>query len=159
MANQRRLRFAAILMAVVATLLLGSCSGMRQVRNIRFTSFRIASFQPRGLRSADLALKVGVSNPGNDLIVRDLSGLIKKNGKAIARLVGDQYLIYGPRVDEYVVPCSLSLEKGVSVLDLIGMIGEGDFSAYTIDVTAKLVSGGTTRNLKIKRLRISDLIQ
>lgn len=159
MANQRKLRFAAILMAVAATLLLGSCSGMRQLRNIRFTSFRIASFQPQGLRSADITLKMGISNPGGDMLVRDLSGVIKKNGTAIARIVGDEYLVYGPRVDEYVMPCSLALEKGMSIIQLIGIVGEGDFSSYTMDVTFKFISGGTTRNMKIRRLKLSDLIQ
>ena len=159
MANQRKIRLAAILLTVVATLALGACSGMRQLRNIRFTSCRISSFQPQGLRSANLTLKVGISNPGRDLLVRDLSGVIKKNGTAIARVTGDQYLIYGPRVDEYVLPCSLALEKGISVLKLIEIVGEGDFSAYTMDVTMKLDSGGATRNVKLRRLRISDLIQ
>ena len=159
MKNPGKIRFAAFLLAIVATLLLSSCGGMNKVRNLRFTSFRIVSFSPRGLRSADAVLKIGISNPSDDLIVRDLEGVVRKNGTPLARLTGEDVLINGPKIADYTLPCVLALENGVSVVKLIGIIGEGDFSAYTADVTFRLTSGGTTRKVKIKKLKLSDIIR
>lgn len=160
MANRRHIRFVALLLAAVVALGLSSCAGTQQLRRVRYTSFRVLSFNPRGLRSADAVLAVGVMNPGREMRVSRLEGVVKKDGKPFARVVGNDVLVHGASSEVYELPCSLALEEGVSVLSLLGMLGESDFSGYRADLTFRVgAPDAAGRKIKLRNLKLSDIIR
>ena len=160
MATRRYIRFAAVLLAAVVVLGLSSCAGTRQLRRLRYTSFRVMSFSPRGLRSANAVLAVGVTNPGGDLRVSGLEGVVKKDGKPFAQLIGNDVLLSGSSAEVYELPCTLSLVEGVNILTLLNMLGSGDFSNYRADISMRVgPPGAAGRKVKIKNLKLSDIIR
>lgn len=154
------MRIAALLLAAVVVVGLSSCAGMRQLRRVRYTSFRVLSFTPRGLRSADAVLAVGVRNPGPDLCVSRLEGVVKKNGKPFARVTGGDVLLRAASADVHELPCALMLEEGVSVLKLLELLGDSTFDGYRADVTFRVgPPDAPGRKVKIKNLKISDIVR
>ena len=153
------MRIAALLLAAVVVVGLSSCAGMRQLRRVRYTSFRVLSFT-RGLRSADAVLAVGVRNPGPDLRVSRLEGVVKKNGKPFARVTGGDVLLRAASADVHELPCALMLEEGVSVLKLLELLGDSTFDGYRADVTFRVgPPDAPGRKVKIKNLKISDIVR
>lgn len=136
------------LCAVLMALSFSSCS---KIKDIKVTSVAIESFSPRGLRSVDAVLAVGIDNPAMAFTITRLEGVVKYNGEDFAVYSADTLAVGKKCVKVYDVPCSASLSESVSLLDLASFAKKRDLEGFTTDVvaTVKLKSGaGTTLRFK-----------
>ena len=105
--DKRSASHLLLLLAVaLAALLSAGCS---KVKDIRLTSFGIESFSPRGLRSADAVLAVGIDNPSFSFTVTDLTGTVKYKGEAMGTFTADTVSVDRKCVKVYDVPCKAVL--------------------------------------------------
>ncbi len=147
-------RNAHIFTLLLAVLLAAACS---KVKDISVTSFGVESFSPKGLRSADAVLAVGIDNPAFAFTVTDLSGVVKYKGEEMASFRADTVAVDRKCVKVYDVPCSAVLSESVSLKRVLLLVGEGSLEGFTADVDARVrLKNGVSKVLHFKDLDFSE---
>ncbi|MBQ9820086.1 MAG: hypothetical protein IJM60_07380 [Bacteroidales bacterium] len=156
--DKRSASHLLLLLAVaVAALLPAGCS---KVKDIRLTSFGIESFSPRGFRSADAVLAVGIDNPSFAFTVTDLSGTVKYKGEALGTFTADTVSVDRKCVKVYDVPCKAVLSESVSLLRLLSLVGDGNLEGFTADVEARVhLRKGVSKMLRFNDLDLNEYSQ
>lgn len=145
--------------AVLFILLLPLVSCTQKFKQVRVTSCDIVSFTPKGLRSAEAVVSLGIDNPAPSFVVRDLEMVIKDEGSRICVLTADTVAVERQSVREYKVPCAARMES-LSLMEILEFAGKSDFSDFTADVTANVATGkGAGRRIEFKDIKISDLFK
>ena len=94
--------FALLLLA----LLLG-LTGCKDIRDIRVTSVEVESLSPRGFKSVDVFLKVGVDNPAKQVKISEIDGSVKHSGKVIGKLAMDSFILGARTTDAVHSGCEI----------------------------------------------------
>ena len=153
---QRKL-FIRVVVVIVMISALSSC--VQKFRDIRVTSCEIVSFTPRGLRSADAVLSLGVDNPAGSFVVNDFEVIIKDAGAKLCVLRADPVSFEKKSSQKYTVPCSARIES-LSVMEILELVGGTDFSDFTADVSATVATGkGSGHKIKFNDIKITELIK
>ena len=129
-----------------AALLLCGC-GMSKVKDIAITSVGVDYIIPTSTRSVDAKLLLGIDNPARKFAVRDISGVIRYQGKDIAHFVTGGMELEGKSAQVYQLPCSVTLADGVSILEVLVIASKGSLSGLTadVDIQAALKKNGVRR--------------
>lgn len=151
--NSRLARYC--LLAVVA-LSLVSCKG---INDIKVTSCGLASLTPKGFRSADAVLALGIDNPIIPFTLSDLKGEIVREDQLAATFSAGTINVEGKTEKIYYFPCSASIDKSVSILDLVALAAKQDFSEYSINIEFTVSTrSGVGKKMKFDGIAISELI-
>ncbi len=149
-------KYLGILIVLLACAILSGCSGLSKVKDIKVTSCGLESYSLKGLRSVDAVLAVGIDNPTFAFKVMNVSGTVKYKGEDFATYTADTMSVDKKCSKVYDVPCTATLNDGVSLMKLMQIAKKGSLEGFTTDVTAtvKLKSGaGTT--LKFKNMTLT----
>ena len=149
-----------ILIVSLACAILSGCSGLSKVKDIKVTSCGLESYSLKGLRSIDAVLAVGIDNPTFAFKVMDVSGTVKYYGEDFATYTADTISVDKKCSKVYDLPCTATLNDGVSLMKLMQIVKKGSLEGFTTDVTAtvKLKSGaGTT--LKFKNIDLNQMTE
>ena len=106
--------FALLLLA----LLLG-LTGCKDIRDIRVTSVEVESLSPRGFKSVDVFLKVGVDNPAKQVKISEIDGSVKHSGKVIGKLAMDPVILVARSTEKYNFKATVSLAEGAGLKELM----------------------------------------
>ena len=138
----------------LALLLAAGCS---KVKDISITSFGVESFSPKGLRSADAVLSVGIDNPAFAFTVTEITGVVKFKGEEMASFRTDTVAVDRRCVKVYDVPCSAVLDESVSLGRVLTLLGQGSLEGFTADVDARVrLRNGVAKTLHFKDLDLSE---
>lgn len=149
--------FIRAFVLVALSFALASC--MQKFEQIRVTSCDIISFTPKSLHSAEALVALGVDNPATTFTVNDFEMVIKSSGTKICVLTTDSVTIEKQSSQKYEVPFSARVES-LSLGEIMEFAGGVDFSEFTADVSANVVTGkGAGRKMEFKDIKISDLIK
>lgn len=149
---------SGILIALLACAILSGCSGLSKVKDIKVTSCGLESYSLKGLRSIDAVLAVGIDNPTFAFKVMDVSGVVKYNGEDFATYTADTVSVDKKCSKVYDMPCTATLNDGISLMKLMQIVKKGNLEGFTTDVTVtvKLKSGaGKTfrfKNIDLKKM-------
>ena len=148
--------FALLLLA----LLLG-LTGCKDIRDIRVTSVEVESLSPRGFKSVDVFLKVGVDNPAKQVKISEIDGSVKHSGKVIGNVAMAPVILAARTDSTYTVKADVSLADGVSVMDVLALAGQkSQIEAATVNIYAKAkVKGGPVRKFKIEHMPVKKLLE
>ena len=80
--NLRNVKRIGIFLLSFLLLVSGGC---RKYEQIRIVSGKVESLNMSGFRSADIVLKVEVSNPAGKVVLEEASGVVKHFGKVLGR--------------------------------------------------------------------------
>lgn len=147
-----------VFVALLACAILSGCSGLSKIKDIKVTSCGLESYSLKGLRSIDAVLAVGIDNPTFAFKVMGVSGTVKYNGEDFATYTADTISVDKKCSRVYDLPCSATLNDGISLMKLMQIVRKGDLEGFTTDVTAtvKLRSGaGTT--LRFKDIDLNEM--
>ena len=148
------LRLVALFALVVLS---AACSN--KFKEIDVTSCEVASLTPKGFRSVDAVLLVGVHNPTVSFTLSDVTGNVRKDDLVIATFTGGPVTIEKKSDKEYELPCTLMLEEGLSLFKLLSLLKTMDFSGYVVDIAGVVsLSNGLKKNLEYKDIPIDSLM-
>ena len=153
----RRRFIIRISILFLISLALVSCG---RTKDIRITSYSLASVSPRGFKAVDAVLALGIDNPAMAFTISELEGMVKNNGEPAATFTAEPVTINRKSSDTYEVPCHAALDSGITLADAIKLISSKDFSPYTVDVSFHVKTrSGISKVMKYNDLKISDIIR
>ncbi len=140
--------FAAILAGTV------SCVDYRKV-NVRGAEFEY--FSPSGLRSASWCVKVSVDNGTKEFTISDMEGKVYNSGTAVGTITAADVVV-GKGFATYSLRGDVTIDKGVSILDILSLIGDFDIDKLTADLTLRVkAKGGSAQKIKLKNIPVKNL--
>jgi len=148
-----------IFLAVALALGLVLSAGCSKVKDIKVTSCSLESFSPRGLRSVDAVLAIGIDNPSVAFRITSLEGVVKYNGEDFATYTADTVSVDRKSSKVYDVPCSAVLSESVTLMKALSIISNGDLEGFTTDVKAKVkLKGGAGTTLNYKDIDLNEVV-
>ena len=149
-------RFVRLVTLVACVILAAACNKFKE---IDVTSCEVMSLTPKGFRSVDAVLGVGVYNPTVSFTLSDVTGNIRKDDLVIATFSGGPITIDKKSEKVYELPCTLMLEEGLSLFQVLTLIKTMDFEGYVIDASGVVsLSNGLKKNLQFKEIPVNSLL-
>ncbi|MCI2108384.1 MAG: hypothetical protein LKK12_05455 [Bacteroidales bacterium] len=144
-----------IFAGVLALALMSSCS---KVKDIKITSVGLESLSPKGFRSADAVLAVGIDNPAMGFIITKVNGILKYNGEDFASYSADSLSVDKKCVKVYDLPCSAELSESVGLAQVMTLLKNRSLEGFTTDVEARVtLKNGVGKTFKFKDLDLNKL--
>ena len=146
---KKGLRHIALALVCALTAIFVSGCGVRKIKDISVTSAGVKYIVPTSSRSMDAVLLLGLDNPSITFTVSDVEGAIRYYDRVLATFTAGELPVQGKSVQVYELPCTATLDDGVSLLDLLVIASKKSLDGMTADVRlhAKLRNGmGTTLN-------------
>jgi len=118
---------------LAAALLVCSC-GLSKVKEIAITNVGIAYIVPTSARSVDAKLLLEINNPARSVAVQEVTGTIRYNEKPIAHFTTGPLELQGKTEGTYELPCTVVLDEGASLLEVLLIAGKGSLEGLKADV-------------------------
>ncbi len=118
----------------VAIFMVTSCDVAR-IKDIKIVSAGVKYVVPTSLRSFDSVLLLGVDNPAMTLNVSGVEGLIKADQQPLASFTASEMVLEGKKSLRYELPCTVTLEPGVTLLDVLKLSAKRSLEGITLDVS------------------------
>ena len=148
--------FAAIVLAVIMMGLSG-CSKFNQIRPV---SAGVEGIQMQGLRSAVINIVIEVDNPAPQVALSEIEGVINRSGKVFGRVAVDPFILEARSLEEYHLRAVLTLDGGVSLFDVMGLLKTNAVEDFTVDVHAKAkLKGGASKKFEYKDVPLKELYE
>ena len=126
---------------LVAALLVASC-GYSKVKDISVTSVGVAYIVPTSSRSVDAKLLLTIDNPAPGFAVQEVSGVIRYQEKVIAHFVTTGPMeLQGKTEALYNLPCTVSLDEGSSILEVLVIASKRSLQGLKADVSIQAAIG------------------
>lgn len=136
------------------------CSCVNSYKNIKITDCQLHSVTPTGLRALDAMVTLTVDNPATDLIIRDVHGMIKRDGEAFLKVTASDIFVEGKCVKDYRVPLNGELMGEGGMLSLFTSLSGNTQAAYTVDIVALIsLKSGLRRTFEYKDIPMEDLLK
>ena len=118
---------------LAAALLACSC-GLSKVKEIAVTNVGIAYIVPTSARSVDAKLLLGINNPARKFAVQEVSGTLRYNETPVAHFVTGPLELQAKTEETYELPCTVVLDEGVSILEVLLIAAKGSLEGLKADV-------------------------
>lgn len=152
-----RLRF--ILILSLAAIICSGCSGLKEsVQDIKITAVAVDSFNLKGLRSIETTLSLTVDNPVIGFTLTDIEGTLLYKGDDFVNFTADKLKVKGKRVAQYPLDAEASLVKGVSFINVLGLLSSYSISDFAVTVKAKVKVLGVSKTFSFDNLPVKYLI-
>lgn len=135
-----------------------ACGCADKFKQIKFTSFALASVSPSGLRAMDAVVELGIDNPAPSFNLRDIRGDLMKDTVNVAHFTAEDVAIAGKTSKVYRVPMRGSVGKGLSLLDLAYLARSTDISQYTVNLYARAYIGEIGKDLAFEGIPLESLM-
>lgn len=153
----RRLALALLVALVVCV---SGCKPIEKMKQIKVTSVQIEGISPVGLRSINVWLAVGIDNPSIHVGLSDISGALKLSGKVLGRVAVDPFDLRGRSAEIYHLKARISIEKGVTLNELLTLLDMETLNKCTLDVSVRgTVKGGISKVFDIKDIPMKKLLE
>lgn len=148
--------FIAALLAVILT---AGCADIRRLEDLKIESVEVENISPRGLRGLQLTLSVTVDNPGAQISLSEIYGVLEHSGKVLGEVAVVPFVIQGKQTGTYTLNADLTLGKEATVLDLGRLLGKDALEEMTVDASARLkIRKGPSRRIEIEDVPLKKLI-
>lgn len=150
------IRLPALLAILAVAVMSVACNKFNE---IDVTSCEVISLTPRGFRSVDAVLAVGVHNPTVSFTLSDVTGCIRNGEIVIATFSGGPVTVEKKCDQVYELPCTVMLEEGLSLFEILNLLKTKDFDGYVVDVSGIVsLSKGVKKKLEFKDIAIESLL-
>jgi len=149
------MRTQKLLSTLLSAVILAGCGN---IKDVAITSCELDSLTPRGFRSVDAVLLVGVHNPAMQMTVEDIGGMLYMDDAPLASFEGDSLVISRHSDDTYKVSGSATLDGAVTVMDFLGAAVQFDIERFSADIRAKVrLRSGVSKEVEMKKVPLSKL--
>lgn len=133
----------AVAAAALTCLMAGSC-GVSKIKDIKLVSAGVKYIIPTSLRTFDAMLELGIDNPAMTFNVDEVSGLIKVDDVPFASFTAGEVRVEGKQIIRYELPCSITLEPGISLIDVLKLSTRRSLDGIKADINLKVASKSGT---------------
>ena len=148
-----------MILAMTAMLAMTGCADIMKLKNLEIDSVSVENIKPRGLRGATVTLLVEVDNPGAQLSLSEISGIVEHSGKVLGTVAVDPFTIQGKTADAYRLNAEMTLAEGASIFDLGKFLDQKAIEEMTVDMSADVqLKKGKARTMKINDVPLKKLI-
>ncbi len=156
-------RAVAALAVTALSLGLSACSSVsrraaEKISEIRVSDFRIESFKPTSLRTADLDCSVKVYNPTVRLEMKDIVITVSYRDSEMATLAVEPIVLPKRSESEHRICTGLQLAPTASAFDLLALAsGSVDYDDVSLHITATGVGAGLIRRPIDETMTLTEL--
>ena len=122
-------------------------------------SGRVESLTMNGLRTADVVMEVEVSNPAGKVVIEEVTGTVKRFGKVLGNVSLAPLQLLPRTTREYRVDARITLGRGVSFMDVMGLTDMRRLQECTVDVSAKGKAAGVKIKKEYKDIPLKKLLE
>jgi len=136
----KALRHIVVLLLVVLS---ATGCGISKIKDLSVSSLGVKYIVPTSSRSLDAVLLLGLDNPSVTFTVNDVTGDIRYYDRTLAHFTAGELPVQGKSVQVYELPCTVTLDDGISLLDLLVIASKKSLDGMTANVhlRAKLKNG------------------
>ena len=146
--------------AFVTALILILATGCEGYGDIAITTGNLVSMKPKGLKSVDLVIGLGIHNPVSTLKLSEIGGVVRVGEKEFISFTTDDLEIKGKSDQMYKLPCSGTLCDNVSLFDVLNFAANLDFSQIRMDVSCRAKHWtGITVTKDFKDINVGDMLK
>ena len=146
------------LLLLLASFVLTGC--VSKYKKIKVTSFELESVVPSSLRSANVVVDVGISNPAPAFQVRDIEATVKQNGNVMGLVTGEPVSVDGKCERVYRIPLQAQLAEGVGLMQLLATYKSFNPEEFTIDLHARAnVAGKIGKDIDYKDVPLTKFMK
>ena len=153
-------RFAHIVLrlsALFAALSLSASCG--DPHDIKLESYDITSLALNGLRGVDASLALEINNPSVKLKVTDIEGRLCRDTTTIAYFSAEDFVLKRKCTEVYPINCTMNLDKGVTLLDVLNLVKNYKTSDILVDLSANVSHGPVKRSVVRNGIPVKKLIE
>lgn len=129
----KRIVSAVAALGIVAA----SAASCGDPHDISLKSYDLASLTLNGLRGVDAILSLEIDNPSVRIDVSEIGGQLRKGDKPIAHFIAEPFTLKARSTQTYTLPCTITLDPGVSLMDVISIVGKGLSDDLKVDISAQ----------------------
>lgn len=154
----KALRRIIIAAALAVTALMAAGCGISKIKDIKLTGAGVKYIIPTSLRSFDAVLVLGIDNPAMTFKVSNVDGAIRVDDIPYATFQAGEITVEGRQSQEYVLPCSITLEPDITLIDLLKLAARRSLEGMKADVNLRVASksGAINAPLKYKNIDLSE---
>ena len=154
----KALRRILVAVTVAAAAFMAASCSVSKIKDIKLVSAGVKYVVPTSMRSMDAVLVLGIDNPAMTFNVSDVEGAIRVDEKPFATFTAGAMQIRGKTILAYELPCSVTLDPGVTLLDLLKLAGRGSLDGMRADINLNVASknGVLQAPLKYKNIDLSE---
>lgn len=151
-----RIKYAMLVLAVAS---LGMC-GCAKFKQIRPVSANLESITPMGMKSIEAVIAVEIDNPAAQVSLSKIEGVVYYSGKVFGRVAVDPFILNARSLEKYHLRAALTLDGGVSLMDLMPLLKGNVIDGLTIDLNAKAsLKGGASKKFELQNVPLAELYE
>ena len=149
-------RSTVILLLLAAMLCLSGC--VNKFKQVKITSVELESVKPRGMKTYDAVVQLGIENPAPSFNIMNLKADVRRDSLAIVHLSGENVAVAGRSSKVYRVPVTAQIDSAVTLLQLAMLARSFNPELYVVDLSAKAMVGGVGKKLEYNGIPLASLL-
>ena len=146
-------------MIIVTSLLVLLMSGCHKYEQIQILYGKVESLNMSGLRSADVRMDVGLSNPAGKIIIEDAVGTLKHFGKVIGNVTLAPLTLDARTSASYKVEARVELARSLGIMEMMSFADIRKLEECTIDVSLRGKASGIRLKKEYKDIPLKKLLE
>lgn len=148
------------ILALAGIIMLLCLTGCGKFKEIKVTSVKVEKVSPYGLRGLDVKLGVKIDNPAPQIKLSDMEAVVTYCGKVLGNVTVDPFTMKGRTTETYHLKAKMTLDKDVSLYDMLMFFDKNYMDKCLIDVTVKgQLKGGISKTITQKDIPLKKLIK
>ena len=143
----------------MTSLLVLLMSGCHKYEQIQILYGRVESLNMSGLRSADVRMDVGLSNPAGKIIIEDAVGTLKHFGKVIGNVTLAPLTLDARTSASYKVEARVELARSLGIMEMMSFADIRKLEECTIDVSLRGKASGIRLKKEYKDIPLKKLLE
>ncbi|MCR5561577.1 MAG: hypothetical protein K6F58_07170 [Bacteroidales bacterium] len=149
-------RNIAIILLAAALLSLTGC--VNKFKQVKITSVELESVKPRGMKTYDAVVQLGIENPAPSFNIMNLKADVRRDSLAIIHLSGENVAVAGRSSKVYRVPVTAQIDSSVTLLQLALLARSFNAELYVVDLSAKAMVAGVGKTLEYTGIPLASLL-
>jgi len=122
-------------------------------------SGKVESLNLNGFKAVDLTLSLRIDNPAGKIVLEDVHGTLKHFGKVLGRVTLAPLVLHARTVADYKVEARVTLESGLGIRDIMGLMDVRKLQECTFDLSAALKASGVKMKKEYKDIPLKKLLE
>lgn len=140
---------------VVLTVLPVSCG---DPHDVSLESYDVTSLSLNGLRGVDAVLSLEINNPSVKMKVSNICGAVRRDSVTLASFAAEDFTLKPNCTEVYPLNCTMTLDKGVGLLDILNAVKNFKTSDITVDLSADVSHWPVKRNVVRSGIPVKKLL-
>jgi hypothetical protein len=148
------------ILALVSIVTMLCLTGCGKFKEIKVNSVNVEKVTPHGLKGLDVKLGVNIENPAPQIKLSDMEATVKYSGKVLGKVTVDPFTMKGRTTETYHLKAKMSVDKGVSLYDVLMFLDKNYMDKLLVDITVKgQLKVGISKTITKKDVPLKKLLE